>query len=102
MRKRESEFEFDIVTPYGDYSSLGHFSGARSWSRQKKFSRLVFVKRARVYHSGRVYMHSLYRRRSELDDRLLAELAELSLSFYTRIRRLVIPLMISGYGSPDE
>ena len=55
--------------------------------RQKENSRLVFVKRAQVYHSGRVYMQALYRRRSELDDKLLHELVELSLSQYTRIRR---------------
>ncbi|KAF5356022.1 hypothetical protein D9756_004202 [Leucocoprinus leucothites] len=73
--------------------------GGRSWIRQKELSRLVFVKRARVYHSGRVYMHSLYRRRSELDDRLLAELAELSLSPYTRIRRQAQGVFhnVSGY-----
>ncbi|KAJ3576133.1 hypothetical protein NP233_g629 [Leucocoprinus birnbaumii] len=73
--------------------------GGRSWLRQKELSRLIFVKRARVYHSGRVYMHSLYRRRSELDDRLLAELAELSLSPYTRIRRQAQSVFhnVSGY-----
>jgi proteasome activator subunit 4 len=59
----------------------------RSWSKQKDNSRLIFVKRAHVYHSGRVYMHALYRRRSQLDDRLLDELVELSLSQYTRVRR---------------
>ncbi|TFK41322.1 hypothetical protein BDQ12DRAFT_768249 [Crucibulum laeve] len=59
----------------------------RSWSKQKDNSRLVFVKRAHVYHSGRLYMHALYRRRSELDDTLLCDLVELSLSPYTRIRR---------------
>ncbi|KAF9452549.1 hypothetical protein P691DRAFT_696832 [Macrolepiota fuliginosa MF-IS2] len=73
--------------------------GGRTWLRQKELSRLVFVKRARVYHSGRVYMHSLYRRRSELDDRLLTELAELSLSPYTRIRRQAQNVFhnVSGY-----
>jgi proteasome activator subunit 4 len=57
------------------------------WTKQKDNSRLVFVKRAQVYHSGRVYMHALYRRRSALDDGLLAELVELSISPYTRVRR---------------
>ncbi|KDR84826.1 hypothetical protein GALMADRAFT_233236 [Galerina marginata CBS 339.88] len=71
----------------------------RSWVRQKDNSRLVFVKRAHVYHSGRVYMHSLYRRRSALDDKLLDELVELSLSQYTRIRRQAQAVLhnISGY-----
>ncbi|KAG6897909.1 hypothetical protein C0992_009061 [Termitomyces sp. T32_za158] len=59
----------------------------RFWIKQRENSRLVFLKRAQVYHSGRVYMHSLYRRRSALDDRLLEELVELSLSPYTRVRR---------------
>lgn len=59
----------------------------RAWPKQKDNSRLVFVKRAQVYHSGRVYMHALYRRRSGLDDKLLIELVELSLSPYTRVRR---------------
>lgn len=59
----------------------------RTWNRQKENSRMVFVKRAQVYHSGRVYMHALYRRRSALDDELLSELVELSLSPYTRVRR---------------
>ncbi|KAF7784715.1 hypothetical protein Agabi119p4_880 [Agaricus bisporus var. burnettii] len=73
--------------------------GGRAWQWQKELSRLVLLKRARAYHSGRVYMHSLYRRRSELDDRLLAELAELSLSPYTRIRRQAQNVFdnVSGY-----
>ncbi|KAL0950801.1 hypothetical protein HGRIS_007566 [Hohenbuehelia grisea] len=59
----------------------------RMWPKQRQNSRLVFVKRAQVYHSARVYMHALYRRRSALDDELMGELVELSLSPYTRIRR---------------
>jgi proteasome activator subunit 4 len=55
--------------------------------RQKDNSRLVLLKRAQVYHSARLYLNSLYRRRSELDDKLLKELVELSLSPYTRVRR---------------
>ncbi|KAF9535499.1 hypothetical protein CPB83DRAFT_841859 [Crepidotus variabilis] len=59
----------------------------RSWTRQKDNSRLVYLKRAQTYHTGRVYMHSLYRRRSDTDDKMLSELVELSLSPYTRVRR---------------
>ena len=59
----------------------------RLWPRQKENSRQAFVKRAQAYHAGRVYLHSLYRRRSELDDRLLEDLVTLSLSPYTRVRR---------------
>ncbi|EIW86450.1 hypothetical protein CONPUDRAFT_78796 [Coniophora puteana RWD-64-598 SS2] len=57
--------------------------------RYKENVRLVWIKRAHVYHNARVYMHSLYRRRSELDDKLLRDaLAELCLSPYLRVRRL--------------
>lgn len=59
----------------------------RLYPRQKDNSRLVLLKRAQVYHSGRVYMNALYRRRSALHDELLHELVELSLSPYTRVRR---------------
>ncbi|KAI0343973.1 ARM repeat-containing protein [Trametopsis cervina] len=59
----------------------------RMWPRQKDNSRHVFLKRAQAYHAGRNYLHSLYRRRSELDDRLLEDLVDLSLSPYTRVRR---------------
>ncbi|KAF9459432.1 hypothetical protein BDZ94DRAFT_1312356 [Collybia nuda] len=75
-----------------DYDSLQkNYTQARdlnrAWPKQRDNSRLVFVKRAQVYHSGRVYMHALYRRRSALDDKLIGELVELSLSPYTRVRR---------------
>ncbi|KAF7789210.1 hypothetical protein EIP86_000151 [Pleurotus ostreatoroseus] len=59
----------------------------RMWPRQKENSRQVFLKRAQAYHSGRVYLQSLYRRRTALDDSLLEDLVELSLSRYTRVRR---------------
>jgi proteasome activator subunit 4 len=59
----------------------------RVWPRQKTNSRIIFVKRAQVYHAGRMYMNTLYRRRSALDDRILEDLAEYSLSTYTRVRR---------------
>jgi hypothetical protein len=57
------------------------------WPRQKTNSRIIFVKRAQVYHAGRMYMNTLYRTRSALDDRLIQDLAECSLSTYTRVRR---------------
>ncbi|KAJ6627278.1 hypothetical protein B0H10DRAFT_1780024 [Mycena sp. CBHHK59/15] len=71
----------------------------RLWARQKDNSRLVFVKRAQMFHCNRVYMHGLYRHRSALDDRLIEELIELSLSPYTRIRRQAQGIFhnVSGY-----
>ncbi len=47
----------------------------------------MFLKRAQVYNAGRLYMHALYRRRDALDDQLLEDLIEMSLSQYTRVRR---------------
>ncbi|KAF8922284.1 armadillo-type protein [Mucidula mucida] len=60
---------------------------ARIWNGQKENTRSTFVKRAQMYHCSRVYMHALYRRRSRLDDELIQEILELSLSPYTRVRR---------------
>ena len=62
-------------------------SSNRIWPKQKENSRVVFLKRAQVYNAGRLYMHALYRRRDALDDQLLEDLIEMSLSPYTRVRR---------------
>ncbi|KAJ3798132.1 hypothetical protein GGU11DRAFT_782291 [Lentinula aff. detonsa] len=70
----------------------------RLWPKQVENSRLVYVKRAQVYHSGRVYMHSLYRSRSALDDELIRELVESSLSPYTRVRRHAQGVLLNVYG----
>ncbi|KAF8527908.1 ARM repeat-containing protein [Hysterangium stoloniferum] len=59
----------------------------RLWSKSKQFSRLVLLKRTQLYHSTRVYLNSMFRQRDELDDDLLRDLVELSLSPYTRVRR---------------
>ncbi|KAJ7225864.1 hypothetical protein GGX14DRAFT_422660 [Mycena pura] len=59
----------------------------RTWAQQKDNSRLVLMKRAQMFHCNRLHMHSLYRKRSALDDKLIQELIQLSLSPYTRIRR---------------
>ena len=67
------------------------------WSRQKENSRLVFLKRAQVYHSGRVHFHATFRHRSALDDELIDDLTELSMSPYTRVRRYMILGYISSY-----
>lgn len=45
------------------------------------------MKRAQLYHSTRVYLNAMFRRRDALDDDLLRDLVELSLSPYTRVRR---------------
>ncbi|GJJ09464.1 hypothetical protein Clacol_003687 [Clathrus columnatus] len=59
----------------------------RLWSKSKQFSRLVLLKRAQVYHCTRIYLNAMFRQRDSLDDDLILDLVELSLSPYTRIRR---------------
>ncbi|KZP00936.1 ARM repeat-containing protein [Calocera viscosa TUFC12733] len=59
----------------------------RFWPRQKAFPRHIWVRRAYLHVLARKYQHSLYRRRSELDDRLIAVVVEFSLSPYTRVRK---------------
>lgn len=85
MHKGGSECVFS--QNFGSYVDRFIFSSNRVWPRQKENTRMVFIKRAQVYHAGRAYMHALYRRRSPLDDALLRDLVEMSLSPYTRARR---------------
>ncbi|KAG5636751.1 hypothetical protein H0H81_006970 [Sphagnurus paluster] len=79
----------------GDFDSLQkNYDQARDanrfWLKQRENSRLVFLKRAQVYHSGRQYMHALYRRRSALDDSLLDEL------YYVRSTRYTLPVLFDA------
>ncbi|KAI0961210.1 hypothetical protein AcV7_000369 [Taiwanofungus camphoratus] len=60
---------------------------SRMWPKQKDNARMVFLRRAHAYHAGRVYMHALYRRRTQLEDELIQDLIDMSLSPYTRVRR---------------
>ncbi|KAF9648519.1 ARM repeat-containing protein [Thelephora ganbajun] len=55
--------------------------------RQKERSRMALLKRAHLYHYSRMYLNAMYRQRSPLDDKLIHDLVELSLSQYTRLRR---------------
>ncbi|KAJ2928817.1 hypothetical protein H1R20_g8194, partial [Candolleomyces eurysporus] len=59
----------------------------KTWTGQTEVSRIVYLKRAQLFHISRVYMQSLFRGRSELDDKLIMELVELSISQYSRTRR---------------
>ena len=61
----------------------------KAWPGQTDISRIVYLKRAQLFHISRVYMQSLFRGRSELDDKLIMELVELSISQYSRTRRWV-------------
>ncbi|KAG8722752.1 hypothetical protein FRC08_010362 [Ceratobasidium sp. 394] len=59
----------------------------RLYAKQKGFPRLVWIKRAQAYHALRCHFSSMYRRRSELDDNIINDLFDFSVSAYTRIRR---------------
>lgn len=45
------------------------------------------MRRASLYHASRLRLNSFYRKRSPLDDQLIADMCELSLSVYVQIRR---------------
>ncbi|KIJ68675.1 hypothetical protein HYDPIDRAFT_106916 [Hydnomerulius pinastri MD-312] len=97
-------FFLDYGMSRGDFTTLQkNFAQSREVNRmsprQKDNTRVVWVKRAQLYHSGRLYMQALYRRRSALDDQLLKDdLAELCLSPYTRVRRLAQNVLHSTCG----
>ncbi|KAJ1310179.1 hypothetical protein OPQ81_006923 [Rhizoctonia solani] len=59
----------------------------RLHAKQKAFPRLVWIKRAQSYHALRCHFASMYQRRSELDDQIINDLFDFSVSAYTRIRR---------------
>ncbi|GJN88228.1 hypothetical protein Rhopal_001193-T1 [Rhodotorula paludigena] len=60
---------------------------SRVTRNQKLFPRFVWVRRASLYHASRLRLNSFYRRRSTLDDLLIHDLCELSLSVYLAVRR---------------
>ncbi|KIK95621.1 hypothetical protein PAXRUDRAFT_826811 [Paxillus rubicundulus Ve08.2h10] len=105
VAKAIDTFFLDYGMSRGDFATLQkNFVQSREVNRisthQKDNTRVVWVKRAQLYHSGRLYMHALYRRRTALDDQLLRDdLAELCLSPYTRVRRLAQNILhsICGY-----
>ncbi|KAJ9639622.1 Proteasome activator BLM10 [Knufia peltigerae] len=54
---------------------------------RKDYPRSILVRRANVYHTQRVRHNATPRPRSELDEQLLLDLAQSSLSIYTEVRR---------------
>ena len=56
-------------------------------ANQKKYPRVVWVRRAALYHVSRLRINSFYRKRSALDDLLIRDLGALSLSLYVSIRK---------------
>ncbi|TIC14990.1 hypothetical protein E3Q14_00482 [Wallemia mellicola] len=55
--------------------------------RQKQWPRLVFARRAAYLHATRLHLNTFNRERSKLDDQLLDDVLELSLSSYTAVRK---------------
>lgn len=84
MLSLESQFAFLPV-----HRSVPHipFSNNRMWPKQRENTRHVFLKRAQLYHMGRLVGHAGGRRRSGFDTLLCEDLLEFALSPYTRVRR---------------
>ncbi|SCV72468.1 BQ2448_4005 [Microbotryum intermedium] len=78
-----------IHTHYGDIKKTYDFALtiSRTTRNQKLFPRFVWVRRAALYHASRMRLNSFYRKRTPLDDLLIADLCELSLSSYVQIRK---------------
>ena len=55
---------------------------ARQYAGQKVWPRAVYVRRARYYHSARLRWSAIDRRRGELEDVLIDDLAEWSMWHY--------------------
>ncbi|KAM0792923.1 hypothetical protein ACM66B_002682 [Microbotryomycetes sp. NB124-2] len=60
---------------------------SRTTRNQKQFPRYVWVRRASLYHASRLRLNSFYRKRTPVDDQLISDMCELSLSLYLQIRR---------------
>ncbi|KAG9039991.1 hypothetical protein FRB95_004463 [Tulasnella sp. JGI-2019a] len=71
----------------------------KTHSKQRQFPRLVWIKRATLYHYGRLYQHTYNRERTALDDQLLLDLMELSMSPYTRVRKHAQSTLINATAS---
>lgn len=72
-------------------STQRNFASARdivkTHPKQRSFPRVVWIKRAQAYHATRMARYNSFRPRSGLDDQLILDLIDLSLSSYTRLRR---------------
>lgn len=59
----------------------------KMWAKQKAFPRVLWIRRAALYHTSRARLNSFQRSRSELDDQLIMHLLEFALSNYVGIRK---------------
>ncbi|KAH8929547.1 hypothetical protein BT69DRAFT_1292546 [Atractiella rhizophila] len=77
-----------------DRSTYGHMQRyfdftknlCKNWKGQQLYPRAVWIRRALYYHSARQRIYSLARPRSQLEDQLILDLGELSLSPYLKVR----------------
>ncbi|GAA5988215.1 hypothetical protein JCM11641_001615, partial [Rhodosporidiobolus odoratus] len=89
IRVLELDYPCDTAT-HGTIKKSYEFATniSRVTRNQKEFPRFVWVRRAGLYHTSRLRLNSFYRKRSKLDDQLIFDLAELSLSAYLGVRRV--------------
>lgn len=74
------------------YASVkANFTFVRDLSKyttnQKKYPRLIWVRRASLYHASRLRLNTFYRQRSACDDLLIKDIAELCMSRYVSVRK---------------
>lgn len=67
------------------YSSI--MASKKMYEGQRKHHRSIFMAAASVHHQNRLTTLAYYRTRSELDDKLITNLLDFTLSPFTRIRR---------------
>lgn len=65
----------------------GMQSTKSSYESQRKYHRTIFMAAASVHNQNRLTSMAYYRRRSDLDDRLISNMLDFCLSPFTRIRR---------------
>ncbi|KAG1755021.1 uncharacterized protein EDB91DRAFT_1096855 [Suillus paluster] len=70
---------------YDQYNS--EINVARQYSGQKVWPRAVLVRRARFYHSSRLYWNSIERARGPLENSLLDDVVEWSMWHYPSVRQ---------------
>ncbi|KAG6910596.1 hypothetical protein DXG01_009547 [Tephrocybe rancida] len=85
---------------------------ARTFAKQKVWPRAVYIRRARYYHSARLYWNSIERRRGPVEDALIDDIVEWSMwqyavirkSVYDGTRRRALPILLQALepGTDDD
>lgn len=60
----------------------------RRWAKQQRFPRIMWIRRAALYHVTRQRLQMLHLARTPQDDALLSQLRSLCMSHYVAVRRL--------------